>query len=71
MASELFFDDDLCRDCGLETVADTRTGRCGRCQRRADERNRKARERRAAFRDAMDSVGVKRVRGENGGTYYE
>ena len=56
---------DACRDwdqpCSL----------CARKQQRRDRRNAQARARRRALSDAMDSVGMRRVRGTLGGTAWE
>lgn len=40
-------------------------------QLKREKRNKAARERNAGMRDALDSMGVKKVRGALGGTYYE
>lgn len=66
-----YYDDEMCRDCNKANVADCKTGRCRSCQDKADKRNARARRNRAAMNAALDSVGMRRVRGAVGGVYYE
>lgn len=56
---------EICPDCGKRKTEDMK--RCAPCQNKRDERNRKARERRQAYKD----LGLVRVRGAMGGVYYE
>lgn len=67
----------VCAKCGEEISTRDGENLCNACEsndiadvKRA-ERNRKARERRRAIHDIMDSLGLKRVRGAMGGVYYE
>jgi hypothetical protein len=55
-ASGLCFNCEVCQD---------------EAEKKKQERNRKARERRAAYRDALDSLGMKEVRGAQGGRFIE
>lgn len=43
---------------------------CAKCENRS-EKNKKARQNRKRMDDAMASIGLVRVRGSMGGTYYE
>lgn len=70
-AMRYYYSDEPCREACGRLVVDTRTGRCETCQAKADKRNAKARCRRQGLADAMASIGVKRVRGALGGTYWE
>lgn len=46
-------------------------GTCDRKDVARQLRNQRARQRRRAMSEALDSVGAKRVRGSQGGTFYE
>jgi hypothetical protein len=68
----------VCEQCGREIStrdADNRCEACeelsGRTDQQAKAKRRKARQRRQAMRDAMESIGLVRVRGAMGGVYYE
>jgi hypothetical protein len=70
----MFYDDDKCREgCGnpIGVDGDMKKGRCRSCQDKADARNAKSRRHAAARREAMESIGMKRVRGNLGGYYWE
>jgi hypothetical protein len=71
---------ECCKHCGKkelshETSPDGRDFVCdlNDMRRHASnvKRRSRAREQRAAMRDAMDSIGMNRVRGNLGGTYWE
>jgi DNA-directed RNA polymerase subunit RPC12/RpoP len=60
----------VCQRCGAEI--DTKDGEnlCQDCERRRISRK-KAAQRRREIDDVMDSLGLVKVRGAMGGTYYE
>jgi len=59
----------VCTKCGDEISTRDGDNECDDCERKA--RNKKARERRRANDAAMRSIGLTKVRGELGGTYWE
>lgn len=61
---------NMCTMCGKGTYA---VGQCPACNQasKASARANRARIARQARKEAMDSIGMKRVRGAMGGTYYE
>ena len=64
----------VCEKCEIEIDGKDGDNLCPACDADAGsraKRNAKARERRAATRDVMASLGMTRVRGALGGTYYE
>lgn len=73
----------VCEKCGNEISTRDGDNQCSDCEnnefelidekpkRRGKKRNARARANRRAINDAMDSLGLKRVRGAMGGVYYE
>jgi uncharacterized Zn finger protein (UPF0148 family) len=59
-----------CEKCGDEIATKDGENQCAECDKKA-KRNKKARDRRRAMDAAMDSIGMKPVRGALGGRYYE
>lgn len=62
----------VCSRCGVEIFTRDGENRCSDCENERKKLNRKkAAARRRAMDDVMDSLGLKKVRGAMGGTYYE
>jgi uncharacterized Zn finger protein (UPF0148 family) len=60
----------VCEICGNEISTRDGENRCSRCENKS-KRNARARRRRREIQEAMESLGLKKVRGSMGGTYYE
>jgi uncharacterized Zn finger protein (UPF0148 family) len=60
----------VCSKCGTEICTKDGENLCQDCERKKISRK-KAAQRRHAMDDVMDSLGLVKVRGAMGGTYYE
>ena len=60
----------VCEDCGEEIFTPDGDGKCQRCDNK-DKVSRKARQSRKMRDEAMRSLGLVKVRGALGGTYWE
>ena len=60
----------VCKDCGDEIMTVDRENQCQACEKKKIKKA-AARERRRANDEVMRSLGLKKVRGALGGTYWE
>jgi hypothetical protein len=61
----------VCAGCGVEISTRDGDNKCEACEHAGPKQKKQARRKRAQIDDVMASLGLTKVRGAMGGTYYE